>query len=105
MWSAAGQYEKAIAAFQNGGNWREVLSLSKRLGKSNIKETASELAYDLQFTYQYKDAAFVYEVYCEDFENALESLLTAECYQDAVRLVNLIFSSNFSPTSLINKKQ
>jgi len=86
IWSTAGQEEKAIHAFKKCGHWRKVIYLSQKIGKTNIQEIAKDMADDLVENFKFKDAAFIYESYCNDFELAFNTLIRGDFYDDAIRI-------------------
>jgi len=86
VWSTSGQEEKAIMSFKRCGHWRKVIYLSQKIGKTNIIEIARDMAYELEENLKYKDAAFIFETYCNDFDSALKVLLKGDLYDDAIRI-------------------
>eukprot|EP01125_Pyxidicula_operculata_P018495 TRINITY_DN6566_c0_g1_i2.p1 TRINITY_DN6566_c0_g1~~TRINITY_DN6566_c0_g1_i2.p1 ORF type:complete len:1271 (+),score=281.73 TRINITY_DN6566_c0_g1_i2:37-3849(+) len=105
VWSTCNQLAKAIEAYRRCGHWRKVLYLSQKRGTNaeELLKLSKEVAEELLEQGKYNEAALVYETYCNEPKLAVEALIKAPSYDEAIRMCykyNLVsfIESDIKPT-------
>lgn len=80
--------EKALKAYRAGGCWGGVLTVAGllKLGKEEVLQLAHELFEELQALGKPGEAAKVALEYCGDFNSAINLLITAREWEEALRI-------------------
>lgn len=111
MFSKAGSYTNAIAAFTKSGNWQEVISCSTKLKLTSqeINELYMNLAADLTEGKRFREASIIYMEYLKNIELAVIALTLGKVFSEAFRIVELyhrddLLQTHIKPTILDDYK-
>lgn len=90
MFSRANQLESALNAYRLAGIWRMVVVVAEQLryDKAAMQELCLSLIRSLKNSNKFQDAALLYENYLRNEEEALECLVKANEWEEALRIAH-----------------
>lgn len=88
MYMRAQRMEDAMDAYKMSGNWKMVLVVGAKLklDKENMNDLCYSLVQNLKDKRLYADAAWIYEDYLKNEEEAVDLLVKASQWEDALRV-------------------
>nr|XP_045600138.1 putative elongator complex protein 1 [Procambarus clarkii] len=88
MYTRAGKLDEALHAYQQAGNWKMVLVVGAQLkfNKEEMNVLCYSLVEALKNWNKHVDAAWIYEEYLKNEEEALDCLVKGNQWEDALRV-------------------
>lgn len=111
VFHAGGHLEKAIQSYKLQLEWRKCVTIAYEMNmdEASLKNLYLELAQTLRSNYRYEDSAYVYEHFCKNADEAIQSLTTGCLFNSAVMFCHIYNKKDFienelKPAALTYKK-